>query len=399
MVGLTEVGGRIMAYQEIFQPLHTIIGEGAVEGMPDLIAKMHGKKGLVITDEGLAKIGTLDAITAVLVKAGLPFETYAKVRPNPTCGIVREAFKVFESSGCDYIIGIGGGSSLDVSKAVSIMATNGGDVKDYEGVDKSDKQGAPLLAINTTAGTGSEVTRFYIITDEERKVKMAMVDANCLAYAAVDDPEIMAGMPPSLTAATGMDALTHAIEAYTANGHYPFCDGLALESIKLIARFLERAVVNGRDMIARENMCWAQYMAGVAFSNAGLGMVHAMAHQLGGFYNMPHGQCNAMLLPYVMEYNKSINKKRYADVGKALGIPTDAMTIDQAADATIKWIVDISKRINIPELKDSKFDPKDVPTLSANAMHDACMAANAIQPAVEDVEATFMAAYRAEKNK
>lgn len=385
-----------MAYQEIYQPLHTVIGSGSLAEIPGLAKRIDCKKALVVTDEGLKKIGTLKMVTDVLDKEGVPYETYAEVRPNPTCAMVRAAYKKFTEGGCDYLIALGGGSAMDCSKAVSIMATNGGDVKDYEGVNKSKVNGAPMIAINTTAGTGSEVTLFYIITDEERKVKMAMVDPHCLAYAAVDDPEVMAGMPPSLTAATGMDALTHAIEAYTANGHYPFCDGLALEAIKLIARFLERAVVNGRDMIARENMCWAQYMAGVAFSNAGLGMVHAMAHQLGGFYNMPHGQCNAMLLPHVMEYNKSINKKRYADVGKALGIPTDAMTIDQAADATIKWIVDISKRINIPALKDSKFDPKDVPTLAANAMHDACMAANAIQPAVEDVEATFMAAYNAE---
>ncbi|MDD6254450.1 MAG: iron-containing alcohol dehydrogenase [Eubacteriales bacterium] len=385
-----------MAYQEIYQPLHTVIGSGSLAEIPGLAKRIDCKKALVVTDEGLKKIGTLKMVTDVLDKEGVPYETYAEVRPNPTCAMVRAAYKKFTEGGCDYLIALGGGSAMDCSKAVSIMATNGGDVKDYEGVNKSKVKGAPMIAINTTAGTGSEVTLFYIITDEERKVKMAMVDPHCLAYAAVDDPEVMAGMPPSLTAATGMDALTHAIEAYTANGHYPFCDGLAIEAIKLIARFLERAVVNGRDMIARENMCWAQYMAGVAFSNAGLGMVHAMAHQLGGFYNMPHGQCNAMLLPHVMEYNKSINKKRYADVGKALGIPTDAMTIDQAADATIKWIVDISKRINIPALKDSKFDPKDVPTLAANAMHDACMAANAIQPAVEDVEATFMAAYNAE---
>ena len=392
-----EVGGKkSMAYQEIYQPLHTVIGLGSLAEIPGLAKRIDCKKALVVTDEGLKKIGTLKMVTDVLDKEGVPYETYAEVRPNPTCAMVRAAYKKFTEGGCDYLIALGGGSAMDCSKAVSIMATNGGDVKDYEGVNKSKVKGAPMIAINTTAGTGSEVTLFYIITDEERKVKMAMVDPHCLAYAAVDDPEVMAGMPPSLTAATGMDALTHAIEAYTANGHYPFCDGLALEAIKLIARFLERAVVNGRDMIARENMCWAQYMAGVAFSNAGLGMVHAMAHQLGGFYNMPHGQCNAMLLPHVMEYNKSINKKRYADVGKALGIPTDAMTIDQAADATIKWIVDISKRLNIPALKDSKFDPKDVPTLAANAMHDACMAANAIQPAVEDVEATFMAAYNAE---
>lgn len=385
-----------MAYQEIFQPKHTVIGIGALAEIPNLAARIDCKKALVVTDVGLAKIGTLKMITDVLDKAGVDYDTYAEVKPNPTCAMVRAAYKKFTEGGCDYLIALGGGSAMDCSKAVSIMATNGGDVKEYEGVNKSKVPGAPMIAINTTAGTGSEVTLFYIITDEERKVKMAMVDPNCLAYAALDDPEVMAGMPPSLTAATGMDALTHAIEAYTANGHYPFCDGLALEAIKLIARFLERAVVNGRDMIARENMCWAQYMAGVAFSNAGLGMVHAMAHQLGGFYNMPHGQCNAMLLPHIMRYNKPMNKKRYADVAKALGIPTDAMTIDQACDAGIKWIVDISKRINIPALKDSIFDPKDVPTLSANAMHDACMAANAIQPTVEDVEKVFMAAYEAE---
>lgn len=384
------------SYQEIYQPLHTIIGCGSLEVIPEQIKKVGATKPLVVTDEGLAKIGTLDAVTNELKAAGVPFETFTKVRPNPTCGMVRDCFQTLKSTGCDFLVALGGGSAMDCTKAVSIMATNGGDVKDYEGVNKSKKPGLPMIAINTTAGTGSEVTLFYIITDEERKVKMAMIDPNCLAYAAVDDPVIQAGMPPRLTAATGMDALTHAIEAYTANGHFPFTDGLALEAIKLIARFLERAVVNGQDMIARENMCWAEYMAGVAFSNAGLGIVHAMAHQLGGFYNMPHGECNAMLLPHAMRFNFDMNKKRYAAVGKALGLPTDAMTVDQAANAAIQWIVDISKRIKIPALKDSKFDPNDVQTLSMNAMHDACMAANTRQPSVAEVAQIYMNAYEAE---
>lgn len=385
-----------MSYQEIYQPLHTIIGADALEYMVEVVKKFGGKKGLVVTDEGLAKIGTLKHLTDIMDKTGLVYDTYAKVKPNPTAGMVRECHKAYVDGGCDYFVALGGGSAMDCTKGASIMATNGGDVKDYEGVNKSKVPGAPMIAINTTAGTGSEVTLFYIITDEERKVKMAMVDPNCLAYAAIDDPVIMAGMPPRLTAATGMDALTHAIEAYTANGKFPFTDGLALEAIKLIARFLERAVVNGKDMVARENMCWAEYMAGVAFSNAGLGIVHAMAHQLGGFYNMPHGECNAMLLPHCMRYNFEINKKRYAKIAAALGIPTDAMTDAQAAEAAIKWVVDISKRIKIPALKDSIFDPKDVPTLSANAMKDACMAGNARQPVVADVEQVFMNTYAAE---
>jgi alcohol dehydrogenase len=207
-----------MSYQEIYQPLHTIIGADALEYMVEVVKKFGGKKGLVVTDEGLAKIGTLKHLTDIMDKTGLVYDTYAKVKPNPTAGMVRECHKAYVDGGCDYFVALGGGSAMDCTKGASIMATNGGDVKDYEGVNKSKVPGAPMIAINTTAGTGSEVTLFYIITDEERKVKMAMVDPNCLAYAAIDDPVVMSGMPPRLTAATGMDALTHAIEAYTANG-------------------------------------------------------------------------------------------------------------------------------------------------------------------------------------
>ncbi len=382
-----------MSYLELFQPKRTIIGAGAIQSIPELAKKVDCKKALVITDEGLKKIGTLDKVTAVLTKAGFPFAEYAKVKPNPTSEMVMEAYELYQKEGCDYLIAIGGGSAIDACKGVGILATNGGHVKDYEGVNMSKNPSAPMIIINTTAGTGSEVTRFYIITDVQRKVKMAMVDDNCLAYAAVNDPEIMAGMPPSITAATGMDALTHAIEAYTANDHTPFTDGFALEAIKLIARFLERAVVNGQDMVARENMCWAEYMAGVSFSNAGLGLVHAMAHQMGGFYNCPHGVANAILLPHAMTFNRQVNKKRYADIAKAFGLHTDAMTVDQACDAAIQYIRDLSKRINIPTMKDTAFDPKDTLTLSMNALHDACMAGNARQPSVEEVQQVWMNAY------
>ena len=354
-----------MSYRELYQPAHTIIGKGCIQEIPRHIDVIAGKKALVVSDEGLEKIGTVRKVLEVLERAGKPYALYTGVKPNPTVFIVNEAKNIYDREGCDYLIGIGGGSPLDVSKAVSILANNGGKVEDYNGLDKSQKAGAPLIAINTTAGTGSEVTRAYVVTDEVRKSKMLMVDANCLSYLAINDPDLMVGMPPALTAATGMDALTHAIEAYVAKSHFPFTDGIALEAVALIAKSLEKAYEDGRNIEARTDMCWAEYMAGLAFSNAGLGMVHAMAHQLGGFYNTPHGVANAILLTHVMRYNTSACKERYADIAKALGIQTAKMTSDQAANAAIEYIEGMAERMKIPKLSETAFKPGDVITLSS----------------------------------
>lgn len=384
-----------MNYKELYQPAHTIIGKGCIQEIPKHIDTIAGKKALVVTDEGLCKIGTVKKVTDVLDRAGKPYALYTGVKPNPTVSLVNEAKAVYDREGCDYLIGIGGGSPLDVSKAVSILAKNGGKIEDYNGLDKSKKSGVPLIAINTTAGTGSEVTRAYVVTDEVRKVKMLMVDAHCLSYLALNDPALMVDMPASLTAATGMDALTHAIEAYVAKSHFPFTDGLALEAIGLVGKSLQKACENGRDMDARTDMCWAEYMAGLAFSNAGLGMVHAMAHQLGGFYNTPHGVANAILLTHVMKYNLPSCKERYADIARALKIDTSHMTPDQAANAAIDYIEKLAERIHIPKLSQTAFKPSDVLTLSLHALEDTGMPENPREATLVDVQKVFMDAYYA----
>lgn len=327
---------------------------------------------------------------------GTDFRTFmkgnAKITPPRIMG--HESAGVVIHVGA-YAEGIGGGSPLDVSKAISILAKNGGNIEDYNGLDKSKKSGVPLIAINTTAGTGSEVTRAYVVTDEVRKVKMLMVDAHCLSYLALNDPALMVDMPAPLTAATGMDALTHAVEAYVAKSHFPFTDGLALEAIGLVAKSLQKACENGRDMDARTDMCWAEYMAGLAFSNAGLGMVHAMAHQLGGFYNTPHGVANAILLTHVMKFNLPSCKERYADIARALKINTAHMTPDQAANAAITYIEQLAERIHIPKLSETAFKPSDVLTLSLHALEDTGMPENPREATLVDVQKVFMDAYYA----
>lgn len=382
-----------MNYRELYQPAHTLIGKGCINEIPRYIHTISGKKALVVTDEGLVRLGTVRKVTDVLERAGLDYITYDGVKPNPTVNIVNEAYQTYAQNGCDYLIGIGGGSPLDVGKAVSILATNGGRIEDYNGLDQSKKAGAPLIAINTTAGTGSEVTRAYVVTDEIKKIKMLMIDANCLSYLAINDPALMLEMPASLTAATGMDALTHAIEAYVAKSNFPYTDGIALQAIRLVGKSLEKAVFDGRDIDARTDMCWAEYMAGLAFSNAGLGMVHAMAHQLGGFYNTPHGVANPILLPYVMKYNVSACKKRYADVALAFGIDISKMTADQAANAAIAYIEELSIRISIPKLNTTSFKPADVVTLSLHALEDTGMPENPKNASLIDVQKVFLDAY------
>jgi alcohol dehydrogenase len=348
---------------------------------------------LVVTDSGLVKMGTAQKVTDVLEKAGLKFCLYDGVKPNPTVAIVNEATGFYQDNHCGGIIAIGGGSAIDVAKAVSILSANGGNIADYNGVGKSKKAGSPIIAVNTTAGTGSEVTRAYVVTDEEAKIKMLMVDTNCLAYLAIDDPELMVGMPPSLTAATGMDALTHAIEAYICNVHTPYTDGLALEAIRLVSGSLRTAVNDATNLRARTDMCWAQYMAGLAFSNAGLGLVHGIAHQLGGYYNIPHGLANAIMLPYVLEYNRTHCLRRMCDIAYAMGEKIDTHNMQASSLLAIRAIRELSRDIQIPKLNSTKFRLEDVEILSANALKDTATATNLVMPKQEDVAKILVRAY------
>lgn len=291
------------------------------------------------------------------------------------------------------IITLGGGSSHDCGKGIGIVSTNGGTIHDFEGVDKSTKAMPPFIAINTTAGTGSEMTRFCIITDTSRKVKMAIVDWRVTPAIAINDPLLMMGMPPALTAATGMDALTHSVEAYVSTIATPVTDACAIKSIELIADNLRPAVANGQDIVARDNMAYAEYLAGMAFNNASLGHVHAMAHQLGGYYDLPHGVCNAILLPHVSEFNLIARLDRFADIAVALGENIDGLSIRDAADLALEAIRQLSADVGIPaNLTGLGVKKEDLKIMAENAQKDACGLTNPRTPTLDDVIGIYTAA-------
>lgn len=308
-----------------------------------------------------------------LGKNGITATIFDGVQPNPTVTNVEAGLALLKTNNCDFVISLGGGSPHDCAKGIALVATNGGSIKDYEGLDKSAKPQLPLVAINTTAGTASEMTRFCIITDEARHIKMAIVDKHTTPLLSVNDPELMLKKPASLTAATGMDALTHAVEAYVSTAANPITDACAIKAIELIQANLINAVENGQDINAREQMAYAQFLAGMAFNNASLGYVHAMAHQLGGFYDLPHGVCNALLLPHVQEYNAQVVPARLKDIAKAMGVDVSAMTDEQGANAAISAIKKLSVSVKIPEnLTLLGVKAEDIPTLADNALKDAC---------------------------
>ncbi|CAK7045304.1 MAG: 1,3-propanediol dehydrogenase [Desulfovibrio sp.] len=362
-----------------FIPNVTLVGEGCSREIPARLKNINGSKPLIVTDQGIVKAGILKQITDILDAAKMQYAIYDQTVPNPTDHNVDAAFEMYKKEKCDSLITLGGGSSHDCGKGVGFLAGNGGKIHDYEGVDKSTKPFPPYVAVNTTAGTASEMTRFCIITDTSRKVKMAIVDWRCTPGVAIDDPLLMMGMPPALTAATGMDALTHAVEAYVSTAATPMTDACAEKAMEFINRYLRRAVANGQDKEAREGMCYAQYLAGMAFNNASLGHVHAMAHQLGGFYDLPHGECNAILLPHVCEYNRMATRRRFGRIARLLGEITDGLSADEASKKAISAINTLSSDVGIPEgLKalGKKYgkDVKeaDIPTMTANAQKDAC---------------------------
>ena len=378
---------------ELYQPRHTLIGRDGITMIPHFLRRLSATRVLVVTDKGLMKIGTAGKVTAVLDDAKIDYVIYDGVQPNPTVTIVNEAFAFYQEKQCGAIIAIGGGSPIDVAKAVSILSANGGRIQDYNGVNKSKKHGAPIIAVNTTAGTGSECTRAYVVTDEEAKSKMLMVDTNCLSHLALNDPMLMVGMPPSLTAATGIDALTHAIESYICNTHTPYTDALALEAIRLISGALREAVRDGSDMDARTDMCWAEYMAGLAFSNAGLGLVHGIAHQLGGYYNIPHGLANAIMLPRVLEYNRIYCMSRLAAIAQAMGEKVDNLSVDEASKQAIEAVRRLIADVKIPPLCETKFRMEDIDVLAENALKDTATLTNTVRPTLDDVKTIIAKTY------
>ncbi len=370
-----------------FIPTVTLMGIGSHREIGNQIKTLGGKKTFICTDKGIVDAGICDQVVEIIKKdTGSDPVIFDDTHPNPTDKNVQDGLKVFQEKGCDLIISLGGGSAHDCGKGIGIVATNGGNIKDYEGVDQSGKSMPPFIAVNTTAGTASEMTRFCIITDTSRKVKMAIVDWRVTPNVAIDDPLLMAGMPPALTAATGMDALTHAVEAYVSTIATPITDACALKAIELIATNLRGAVANGEDMIARDNMCYAQYLAGMAFNNASLGHVHAMAHQLGGFYDLPHGVCNAILLPHVQRYNLIAKMDKFVDIAISMGEIVDGLSTRAAAQKALAAIQDLSEDIGIPRgLKELGVKEKDLKIMAENAQKDACGLTNPRCPTLDDV--------------
>ena len=386
-----------MALERINAVGTSFFGRGSIGLLSDELKKRGFKRGLIVTDPFLYKNGTGDKVGACLLKAGVEYAIYYLVEPNPTTMVVGDCLEAARALEVDLLVAVGGGSAIDTAKAVSIVMANGGRVEDYEGVDRSLNPGIPIVAVNTTAGTGSEVTSFYIVTDPVRHSKMCMVDPNCLVTIAVNDVDFMMSMPKALTASTGMDAMTHAIEAAVAKRATPYTDKDALWAMGVIGTYLPEAVADGSNEKAREMMAYAEYSAGMAFSNAGLGMVHAMAHSLGGLMNLPHGICNAVLLPFVMEFNggKPVAAERYKKVAEGLKLPgAAAMTGEQAVKETVACIRRLSKEVGITQsLKELKVNPEDFRALAEVALKDSCMEDNPFKPTVQQVIEVYRNAY------
>ena len=376
-----------------FIPTVSLMGVGCSKETGAQAKALGATKLLIVTDAGLSKMGVADQIKGQLEAAGLAAVIFDGAEPNPTDTNVHDGVKVYQDNKCDGIVSLGGGSSHDCAKGVGLVIGNGGHIRDFEGVNKSTKPMPPFLAINTTAGTASEMTRFCIITNTDTHVKMAIVDWRCTPNIAINDPVLMVGKPAALTAATGMDALTHAVEAYVSIIATPITDACAIKAIELIAKYLSPAVANGENLEARDRMAYAEYLAGMAFNNASLGYVHSMAHQLGGFYNLPHGVCNAILLPAVCEFNVIACPERFADIAVALGENITGLTVTEAAEKAIAAIRKLSKSIGIPAgLKELNVQEKDLKVMAENAKKDACQLTNPRKATLEQVIDIFKAA-------
>ncbi|MGG4402909.1 iron-containing alcohol dehydrogenase [Paenibacillus amylolyticus] len=379
-----------MATHAYYVPPVNLMGRGCLQEAGQMIEQMGIRKALVVSDRQLITSGVAEQVLSILRKSGLDYVVYDEVQPNPTCQNVHDGLQVFQDHGCDAIISIGGGSPQDAAKGIGIVATNGGHIREYEGFHQSKHKSVPLVAVNTTAGTSSEVTINYVITDEERKVKMVMVDRNSLVSLSVNDPELMLSKPASLTAATGMDALTHAVEAMVTPGGFTVTSATAAAAVELIFEYLPRAVRDGSDLEAREHMTYACFLGGIAFNNAGLGYVHAMAHQLGGVYDLPHGVCNAMLLPYVEELNAKHVPGKFRHIAKAIGMNVKGRSDEECSDYVIEAIRQLSKEVGIPEkLSELGVKDPDVELLADNAMKDACAPGNPYQPSKDEVMELF----------
>ena len=372
-------------------------GAGCRESIAVEAARRGFKKAFFVTDKDLIRFKVADKVIEVFEKNNIPYEVFSDVKANPTIANVQSGVEAFKASGADFIVALGGGSAIDTAKGIGIVFNNPdfADVKSLEGVADTKQKAVPTFALPTTAGTAAEVTINYVIIDEEKKKKMVCVDPNDIPAVAIVDPELMYSMPKGLTAATGMDALTHAIESYITPGAWVMSDMLELKAIEMIAANLKNAVDNGTDPVAREAMSQAQYIAGMGFSNVGLGIVHSMAHPLGAHYDTPHGVANALLLPYVMQYNaESPAAPKYIEIAKAMGVDTTGMTIEEGVKAAVEAVKQLSLSIGIPQnLNEIGVRKEDLHQLAIDAFNDVCTGGNPRPTSIEDIEALYNEAY------
>ena len=384
-------------YKEVSMANRIVLNEVSYHGKGAILSVTEEAKGrgfhkaFVCSDPDLIKFNVTKKVTDLLDKEGLPYEIYSDIKANPTIENVQNGVAAFKKSGADYIIAIGGGSSMDTSKAIGIIITNPEfeDVRSLEGLSATKKPSVPIFAIPTTAGTAAEVTINYVITDVEKKRKFVCVDTHDIPVVAFVDPDMMSSMPKGLTASTGMDALTHAIEGYTTKGANTITDMFNLKAIELIAKSLRGAVENTAE--GREGMALGQYLTGMGFSNCGLGIVHSMAHGLGALYDTPHGVANAIILPTVMEYNKEAVGEKLREVAKAMGVPgTEKMSKEEYQKAAIDAVKKLAEDVGIPKNLKNIVKPEDVDFLSQSAMDDACRPGNPRDPKFEEIKELFL---------
>lgn len=369
-------------------------GRGAVAVLTDEVKRRGYHKALIVTDKTLVQCGVVASVTDKLDAAGLAWEMYSGVIPNPTIDVVKQGLIIFQQSGADYLIAIGGGSPQDTSKAIGIISNNPefADVRSLEGLSPTRKPSVPVMAIPTTAGTAAEVTINYVITDEERRRKFVCIDPHDIPQVAFIDADMMDGMPPALKAATGVDALTHAIEGYITRGAWVLTDALHIKAIEIVGGALRGSVAGESD--AGEAMALGQYIAGMGFSNVGLGLVHGMAHPLGAFYNMPHGVANAILLPHIMCFNAEYTGEKFRDIARALGEKVEGLSLAEARKAAVEAVFSLNRDVGIPlHLRDVGVLLDDIPALAQAAFDDVCTGGNPREASIVDIVELYHTAW------
>ncbi|KAA1142050.1 lactaldehyde reductase [Citrobacter freundii] len=369
-------------------------GRGAVGALTDEVIRRGYRKALIVTDKNLVQCGIVEKVTSRMDAAGLAWEIYSGVIPNPTIAVVQEGLSVFQQSGADYLVAIGGGSPQDTCKAIGIINNNPefADVRSLEGLSPTRFPSVPVMAIPTTAGTAAEVTINYVITDEENRRKFVCVDPHDIPQVAFIDADMMDGMPAALKAATGVDALTHAIEGYITQAAWALTDALHIKAIEIIAGSLRGSVAG--DSQAGEAMALGQYVAGMGFSNVGLGLVHGMAHPLGAFYNTPHGVANAILLPHVMHYNAEFTGEKFRDIARVMGVKVEGLTLAEARKAAVDAVFALNRDVGIPlHLRDVGVRKEDIPALAQAAFDDVCTGGNPREASLGDIVELYHTAW------